>query len=89
MYDYQQEVRMNDFPTGKPHVSYSEIKNWKECSYRHKLLYVDGLQEYNPSPYADFGTALHNAIELFLKTKKNEPTKLKKHTPPKLTNVKN
>ena len=60
---------MNDFPTGKPHVSYSEIKNWKECSYRHKLLYVDGLQEYNPSPYADFGTALHNAIESFLKTK--------------------
>lgn len=60
---------MTDFPTGKPHVSYSEIKNWKECSYRHKLMYVENLQNYEPSPYADFGTALHNCIEKYLKSK--------------------
>ena len=23
-------------PTGKPHVSFSEVKLWKECSFRHK-----------------------------------------------------
>ena len=27
----------------KEHVSYSEIKVWKECGWRHKLVYVDKL----------------------------------------------
>tara|TARA_Y100000593_G_scaffold77916_1_gene144426 strand:+ start:1493 stop:2332 length:840 start_codon:yes stop_codon:yes gene_type:complete len=56
-------------PTGKPHVSFSEIKVWKECSYRHKLAYVDKLDTYENNPYADYGTAVHNAIENYLKTK--------------------
>ena len=56
-------------PTGKPHVSYSEVKVWKECSYRHKLAYVDKLDTYEANPYADYGTAVHNAIENYLKTK--------------------
>ena len=51
------------FPTGKPHVSFSEVKVWKECSYRHKLAYVDKLDTYEANPYADYGTAVHNAIE--------------------------
>ena len=57
------------FPTGKPHVSFSEVKVWKECSYRHKLAYVDKLDSYEANPYADYGTAVHNAIENYLKTK--------------------
>jgi len=57
------------FPTGKQHVSYSEVKLWKECSYRHKLAYVDKLQVYEDNPYADFGTAVHNAIENYLLSK--------------------
>ena len=57
------------FPTGKPHVSFSEVKLWKECSYRHKLTYVDKLDSYEANPYADYGTAVHNAIENYLKTK--------------------
>ena len=56
-------------PTGKPHVSFSEVKIWKECSYRHKLAYVDKLDVYENNPYADYGTAVHNAIENYLKTK--------------------
>ena len=56
-------------PTGKSHVSFSEIKVWKECSYRHKLAYVDKLDTYENNPYADYGTAVHNAIENYLKTK--------------------
>ena len=56
-------------PTGKPHVSFSEVKIWKECSYRHKLAYVDKLDVYEANPYADYGTAVHNAIENYLKTK--------------------
>ena len=57
------------FPTGKPHVSFSEVKVWMECSYRHKLAYVDKLDSYEANPYADYGTAVHNAIENYLKTK--------------------
>ena len=57
------------FPTGKAHVSYSEVKLWKECSYRHKLTYIDKLQAYEDNPYADFGTAIHTAIENYLLTR--------------------
>ena len=55
------------FPTGKAHVSFSEIKNWKECAFRHKLMYVDKLSVYEDNPYADFGTIVHNSIENYLK----------------------
>ncbi len=57
---------MLEFPTGKAHVSYSEVKAWSECSYRHKLMYVDKIQTYEDNPYADFGTVVHNEIENFL-----------------------
>ena len=56
------------FPTGKPHVSFSEVKIWKECSYRHKLAYIDKIDVFEPSPYLDFGTAVHEGCESILKT---------------------
>tara|TARA_A100001011_G_C14204911_1_gene797342 strand:- start:275 stop:1123 length:849 start_codon:yes stop_codon:yes gene_type:complete len=55
------------FPTGKPHVSFSEIKNWKECPHRHRLLYIDKLETWEDNPYADFGTIIHDQIENYLK----------------------
>jgi hypothetical protein len=58
------------FPTNKAHISFSEIKNWAECPYRHKLLYVDKIQTYEDNPYADFGTIVHEEIENFLKGEK-------------------
>lgn len=61
---------MSKFPTGKPHISFSEIKLWKECSFRHKLTYIDKLDAYEDNPYADFGTAVHNTIEAYLLSKK-------------------
>lgn len=56
-------------PTGKSHVSYSELSNWQACSYRHKLRYVDGIDLFKPSVYVDFGTAIHSACENYLKTR--------------------
>lgn len=56
------------FPTNKPHISYSEIKIWKECPWKHKLMYVDGIQTYENNPYAEFGTIVHDTIENYLKT---------------------
>ena len=57
------------FPTGKPHVSYSEIKNWRECPYRHKLQYIDKIESFEQSPYLDYGTIIHNACEHYVKTR--------------------
>lgn len=58
-----------DLPTGKPHVSFSEIKIWKECSYRHKLQFISKIGLFRPGIHMDFGTAIHSACENFLKTK--------------------
>jgi hypothetical protein len=54
------------FPTGKPHVSYSEVKAWKDCSWRHKLVYIDKIDKFKPSPNIDFGTHVHAECEEYL-----------------------
>lgn len=53
----------------KEHVSFSEIKQWKECSWRHKLTYIDKLSVFEESPHLHYGTIIHDACEQFLKTK--------------------
>lgn len=53
-------------PTGKPHVSFSEVKLWKECSYRHSLVHVKKINVFEPSPILEFGTAVHSACEHYL-----------------------
>lgn len=53
----------------KEHVSYSEIRQWKECPWRHKLIYVDKLQSFEESPHLHYGTIVHDACEHYLKTK--------------------
>ena len=63
-----------EFRTGKPHVSFSEVRCWKECAYRHKLLYIDKIGTDEPSPYLSYGTAVHEAIENFLNTGKMNPS---------------
>lgn len=65
-----------DFPTGKPHVSFSEVKNWKECPYRHKLLYIDKIENSEPSPFLDFGTAVHEGCENIIEGKELPREKL-------------
>ena len=60
---------MKIFPTQKPHISYSEVKTWKECPYRHKLSYVDKIDLGEDSPYLDYGTLLHDQLERYLNTK--------------------
>ena len=57
------------FPTQKPHVSYSEVRTWKECPYRHKLTYIDKIEYDDPSQYLDYGILLHDCLENYLKTK--------------------
>tara|TARA_Y100000592_G_C5439332_1_gene302520 strand:- start:350 stop:1198 length:849 start_codon:yes stop_codon:yes gene_type:complete len=53
----------------KEHISFSELKQWKDCSWRHKLLYIDKLRTFEQSPHLHYGTILHDACELYLKAK--------------------
>jgi len=67
----------------KEHVSYSEVRQWKECPWRHKLLYIDKLSTFEESPHLHYGTIVHDACEHFLKTKELKIEEAKQ----KITNV--
>ena len=67
---------MTDFPTGKPHISYSEVKTWTECGWRHKLTYIDKVDLPFDSPHADFGTAVHAGVESYLKIRQMDTEKV-------------
>ena len=62
----EQLVVIQDFPTKKPHISYSEVKIWKECAWRHKLSYIDGVDLGKPSQHLVYGTMVHSCVEHFL-----------------------
>jgi hypothetical protein len=56
-------------PTGKAHLSFSEIKMWKECSWKHKLFHIDKINLQEESPHLHYGTIMHGAIEYFLQNR--------------------
>ncbi len=70
-------------------ISFSELKNFTECSYRHKLIYTDKLPYFSGNEYTAFGTAIHavceevvpdnskNAYEIFEETFLKELKQLK------------
>jgi len=45
------------------HVSYSEIKIWHECPYKHKLQYIDCISGFVGNEHTVFGTAIHSVCE--------------------------
>ena len=45
------------------HISYSELKVWAECAYKHKLKYVDRVNEFVGNEFTAFGKALHSLCE--------------------------
>ena len=48
------------------HISYSELKNWTECTWRHKLLYVERVESFQGNEHTSYGTAVHETIENML-----------------------
>ena len=55
------------------HVSYSEVKIWKECAWKHKLMYIEKLKGFEGNEYTAFGTAIHSTYEkVLLKENINE-----------------
>ena len=49
-----------------PHISYSELKNWEQCPYKHKLVNIDKINNFTGNEYTAFGTALHSVCESLL-----------------------
>ena len=60
--------------TNKKTVSYSQFSNWYICPRKWKLDYIDKLKTFEDNLIMTFGTAIHETIQLYLKTlfNKNE-----------------
>ena len=46
-----------------PHISYSELKDWKFCAFYHKLTRIDKIDGFKGNAYTAFGTAMHSVCE--------------------------
>jgi predicted RecB family nuclease len=45
------------------HISYSELKIWAECPFKHKLIYLDKIKKFQGNEFTAFGSALHSLCE--------------------------
>lgn len=54
--------------TGKRRVSFSQFSNWFNCRHRWYLDHVKGLREFEDSVSTCFGTAMHEAVQLYIET---------------------
>jgi len=45
------------------HISYSELKIWNECPYKHKLMYIDRVRGFVGNEFTAFGRAIHELCE--------------------------
>ncbi len=58
-------------------ISYSELKIWNECPYKHKLAYIDNVRKFVGNEYTAFGTAIHHVCEnLVINKDLNNPHEL-------------
>lgn len=48
-------------------ISFSQYQMWKACPHRWKLNYIDRINTYEPSVAALFGTAMHEALQEYVK----------------------
>ena len=46
-----------------PHISFSELKIWNECSWKHKIVYLDKVDSFKGNEHTAFGTAVHSTCE--------------------------
>ena len=45
------------------HISFSELKIWAECPFKHKLMYIDKIKGFIGNEYTAFGGAIHSLCE--------------------------
>jgi len=46
-----------------PHISFSALKIWNECPFKHKLTYINKIEEFRGNAYTAFGSAMHEVCE--------------------------
>ena len=56
-------------PTGKSHISYSELTDWSLCPFRHNVIHVRKLVPKRIGPALAMGTAIHSGCEHYLRTR--------------------
>lgn len=44
-------------------ISYSELKLWNDCAYKHKLVYLEKIKGFEGNEYTAFGSACHAVNE--------------------------
>ncbi|MDA7494531.1 PD-(D/E)XK nuclease family protein [bacterium] len=54
------------------HISYSELKLWAECSWKHNLVYKKKIKKFVGNEYTAFGRALHLLCENTIEEKIQE-----------------
>tara|TARA_R100000697_G_scaffold108465_1_gene123690 strand:- start:318 stop:1124 length:807 start_codon:yes stop_codon:yes gene_type:complete len=58
------------------HISYSELKEWTDCPWKHKLNYIERIKQFKGNEHTSFGSALHTVCEIIVqnndKNKKSE-----------------
>ena len=47
----------------KEHISYSELKIWAECPFKHKVIYIDKQKGFQGNEYTAFGSSIHTLCE--------------------------
>ena len=45
------------------HISYSELRIWAECPFKHKLMYIDKIKGFVGNEFTAFGKAVHAVCE--------------------------
>ena len=45
------------------HISFSELKEWVNCPWKHKIVYIDKLKLFQGNEHTAFGTAIHTICE--------------------------
>ena len=53
------------------HISYSELKTWAECPYKHKLSYIDKVKKFIGNEFTAFGR-FHAVCENIVLTEHQE-----------------
>lgn len=57
---------LKELPTEKHHISYSEMVDWIDCSFRHKLKHIKKIELDGPNQHTEYGGILHDVIEKYL-----------------------
>ena len=45
----------------KQHISFSELKTWAECPFKHKVIYIDKQKGFTGNEFTAFGSSIHSA----------------------------